>query len=327
MLRSLRDKPKTIDQFGDLFMPDEAAEPILSRGVRGALTEWLIEIFAEAELEAVGVKPRRRAIFDGPPGVGKTTLAHHLSARLGLPMLAVRPDRILSRYVNQSTEQIGELFDAAAAGMETDHGVVPVVLFMDEFDALARERRSATQAADDQKNEQVNTLLQRIEQHKGFIIAATNHGRQIDPAIWRRFDMHITLTLPGQGEREHILARYLTPYGLPAQGLKVMAEALGEASPSLIRQFCENLKRQLVIGPKLKLDMAREAVIDRLLASCHPHPDLGKPRLWSLGSADHAVKSMPWPLPMAADLPGLEKTAEATPAEPGDNVVPLGRRS
>jgi MoxR-like ATPase len=306
------EQPKNLASFGEIFEPDEAQEPILAQPVRAALLEWLTELWAEDELRAVGLQPRRRAIFDGPPGVGKTTLAHHLAARLGLPMLAVRPERVISKWIGETGANIGALFDLAADPEN------PIVLFIDEFDAISRQRRKSEQAADDSRNEEVDTLLQRIEQHKGFLIAATNFARSIDQAIWRRFDIHITLDLPGQKERERILARYLSPYVLPLASLRALAEAMGTASPALIRAFCEGIKRQIVIGPKIGSDMSREAVVSRLITTIHPPPDCGKPRLWSLGAKDAAVRAMPWPL-------GMEVAEEPAQIETAGRILEFGR--
>jgi SpoVK/Ycf46/Vps4 family AAA+-type ATPase len=309
--------------FGTLFWPEEAMQPILARGVRTALMEWLTEIWSEAELQAVGIGPRKRAMFCGKPGTGKTTLAHHLSARLGLPMLAVRPECIISKWVGETGQKIGQLFDLAENGIEPEGGgdAAPMVLFIDEFDALSRQRRRGEQASDDSRNEEVNTLLQRIEQFTGFLIAATNFGEHIDQAIWRRFDIHIELELPGQDEREKILARYLDPFGLPTRALTLLGNAFETASPALMRQFCENLKRQIIIGPKLNSDMRKGPVIERLLSAVSPHPDLGKPRLWSHLAADESIKAMPWPLPSVADV-----KLDIEPAQPlPDNVISLGR--
>lgn len=306
-----------LQEFGAVLQPTDAQEPILSKPVRTALMEWLEEIWLEKELKAAGLQERKRALLSGKPGIGKTTLAHHLSARLRLPMLVVNAHSILDVWVNAGSRNIGDLFETVAKVRD------PMLLFLDEFDSIAGKRGSGASAgAGEQMNtNMVNTLLQRLDDYKGFIIAATNNAEAIDSAVWRRFEIHIKLELPGQEERERIIARYLDPYGLPRSALAELALSLETATPALIRQLIEGMKRQIVLGPKVGWRMERESVIERVLQVVQPHAELGKPRLWAHGQKDKALAVMPWPLPMATDIPAIE----ASPAADTPGVVPFRR--
>lgn len=309
----------TPESFGDVLMPDEAMEPILAKPVRAGLMDWLTEIWSGDELAKVGLKARKRALFTGAPGTGKTTLAHHIAARLGLPMLLIRPERVQSRWIGASAEQIGDLFDCLR---QTEQ---PYFLFFDEFDSLGSQRMNGglNPVGEQDHNHMVNTLLAQFDRYTGFIVAATNYGDRVDEALWRRFEIQIRIELPGDHERQHILERYFAPFVLPKSALVSLSHALETASPALIRSLCEHIKRQIVVGPKSGWQMTRDAVFARLIETVQPHPDIGKPRLWSHGVTDKALAAFPWPLERdLSDYPTVAPPA----VETGGEVVSLKRR-
>lgn len=198
--------------------------------------EWA----SEAALQAVGVAPTRSLLIYGPPGSGKTVTAHHIAARLDLPLVTARIDGLISSFLGTTARNIANLFDFANR--------YACVLLLDEFDALAKLRDDPQEIGEIKRV--VNTLLQNLDQRRGFgiTIAITNHDRLLDPAVWRRFETHLQLGEPDEGARQRLIARFLQPIEAPTSTLRVFSYCLADRTGADIERVCMAAKRTLALS-------------------------------------------------------------------------------
>ncbi|MEI2386069.1 ATP-binding protein [Breoghania sp. JC706] len=282
----------------EVLAPDDAEEPILHPSVRGAVYEWLSEINAQKELAAVGIKPRSTGLLSGPPGCGKTTLAHHLAARLGVPLVNVGSENLFESYLGASEQNVATLFDRLRRSEDR------CIVFLDELDAIgAKRENNNTGGADNARTSMLTVLLRRIENFDGILIGATNRADSLDPALWRRFGMQIEVALPDEDARFAILKRYGMPFAFDEDLLDLLAALTEGAAPSLLRQLMEGVKRRLVLGARMRrpATSATDAFLG-VVGQTAPHPDYEPPALWRTPGA-HDLDIGPWP-------PAREATAE-----------------
>ncbi|QDV34938.1 AAA family ATPase [Tautonia plasticadhaerens] len=292
---------RDITDFAEVLKPEEAEPPILSPAIRLAVRQWLVELAAEEELASYGLKPRRTAMLSGPPGCGKTTLAHHFSARLGLPLILVNMASLITSFLGGTGQNVNKLFDAVRAQSQE------CILFLDEFDSVASKRVSGARNADNERNSIVISLLQKIDTFPGIMIAATNRSDDIDPAIWRRFGMQLEILEPDADARFAILTRYLAPMTLPEESMELLTEVTAGASPAVLRQLMEGLKRDVILAPRYGQPVEAKAVLSRLVASVRPHAEAVMPPLWTETWAMESIAKMPWP-----PVDGREDSPEAS---------------
>jgi len=143
-----------------------------------------------------------KLLFVGPPGTGKTTLALALSRELHMPVLEVRLSMVTSQYLGETSKNIDRIFEFAKK-------IAPAILFIDEFDFVAKSRITDDHGA---MKRAVNMLLKNIDRvslvRDGvLLIAATNHPQLLDEAAWRRFDEVVEFFLPDVEMRKAILAK------------------------------------------------------------------------------------------------------------------------
>lgn len=139
------------------------------------------------------VKPGYRILFYGPSGTGKTLTASLIGNEFNLPVYRIDLSQIVSKYIGETEKNLESVFARASRKNW--------ILFFDEADALFGKRTSVSSAHDKYANQEVSYLLQRIEEHEGLLILASNFKNNIDDAFLRRFHQIIHFPMPGVAER------------------------------------------------------------------------------------------------------------------------------
>ncbi|MDI9645655.1 MAG: ATP-binding protein [Archaeoglobales archaeon] len=182
--------------FNEVALSEEQIEEI--RKIEIAISE-------REYLKKIGLVDIGKLLFIGPPGTGKTTTAKALSKKLYLPLVEVKLSMITSQYLGETSKNIEKIFEIAKK-------LSPCILFIDEFDYVAKTRTSDEHAA---IKRAVNTLLKSIDEinlvNDGVVlIAATNHPGLLDPAVWRRFDKIVEFPEPEEKIRRRLFEIFLS---------------------------------------------------------------------------------------------------------------------
>lgn len=215
------------------------SEMILDDSVSMKLKRTIKEQRFFAKLKEHGLSPRRKLLFVGPPGTGKTMTAAALAGELGIPLFLVRLDALITKYMGETAAKLRQVFDAITE--------VRGIYFFDEFDAIGSQRGMANDVGEIRRV--LNSFLQMIEQDQSHsvIIAATNHPDVLDYALFRRFDDMIQYGLPDQEQIVSILKARLA--GFQAKRFawqKIAAHASGLSHAEISRAADEAIKDSII---------------------------------------------------------------------------------
>ena len=166
-------------------------EPVYSARVGHALKMIVEEIRNADRIHEAGMRASNKCIFSGAPGVGKTLAAKWMANELGLPLYTLNLAVVMSSYLGKTGNNIRRVFEFASKK--------PCILFLDEFDAIAKSRSDAADVGELKRL--VTVILQSIDNFpdESLLLAATNYPDSLDSAVWRRFDVMLDFPLP-EGE-------------------------------------------------------------------------------------------------------------------------------
>ena len=205
-------------------------EPVLADQLQRVIREQRLA----GRIAAYGLRPRRKLLLVGPPGTGKTMTASVLARELGLQLLQVRLDGLITRFMGETAAKLRQVFDSTQR--------IRGVYLFDEFDAIGSCRGLANDVGEVRRI--LNSFLLMIEQDRShsLVIAATNHPGILDRALFRRFDDILHYKLPDAKQAATLLRMRLLSHSADVRWKSLGEEALGLSYADIERAANDALK-------------------------------------------------------------------------------------
>ncbi len=239
---------------GGSSLPDKIRELLVERPARRSLDDLVLPDAVQTEtcefveeqrgadlLRSYSLEPRHKVMLVGPPGNGKTTLAEAIAFELSVPLYVVRYEAIIGSYLGETASRLKRVFDFART--------TPCVLFLDEFDAIGKERGDVHETGEIKRV--VSSLLMQIDELPSYtiVICATNHPELLDRAVWRRFQMRLELPPPTPAQLARLVADAERTLGKRlGVAPQSVARALKGASFAEAEEFILDLRRRMVLS-------------------------------------------------------------------------------
>lgn len=232
---------------------------VLSEELAARVRQILIEQRQRRQLFDHGFDPVHRILLEGPPGTGKTMTAAVLAHELSLPLLSIRLDTLMSKFMGETATKLKTVFDAVA----TQRGVY----LFDELDALGGDRSSSDVG---EARRILNSFLIFLEasSSESLIVAATNHRSILDKALFRRFDMVLDYSLPDHQQASSVMKARL---GSLSKGIRwtALAEHMEGLSHAELVRAAEAAAKSVILneGFRVGVEDLRSALAARRAAS------------------------------------------------------------
>ncbi|MEB3282272.1 MAG: ATP-dependent zinc metalloprotease FtsH3 [Lyngbya sp.] len=251
-------EPQTQVTFGDVAGIEQA---------KLELSE-VVDFLKNADrFTAVGAKIPKGVLLVGPPGTGKTLLAKAVAGEAGVPFFSISGSEFVEMFVGVGASRVRDLFEQAKAN-------APCIVFIDEIDAVGRQRGAGLGGGNDEREQTLNQLLTEMDGFEGntgiIIIAATNRPDVLDAALMRpgRFDRQVVVDRPDYAGRLEILRVHARGKTLAKD---VDLEKIARRTPGFTGADLSNLLNEAAILAarrnltEISMDEVNDA-IDRVLA-------------------------------------------------------------
>jgi SpoVK/Ycf46/Vps4 family AAA+-type ATPase len=229
------------------------ASLVLPMELEARLRRVLLEYRQQRRLRDHDLQPRRKLLFVGAPGTGKTTAAAAMAAELHIPLLVARLEGIITKFMGETAAKLRTIFDAMT--------IRAGVYLFDEFDALGTRRNQANDVGEIRRV--LNSFLQFLEKDTSdsLVIAATNHPELLDRALFRRFDDIIEFAAPDRELAQALMKSRLANFELhELRWSELLIEGDGLSQAELVRAS-DDAAKDAVLGE------SNVVAHDRLLAA------------------------------------------------------------